>query len=467
MTRRVVLVLADPGATTQLIEALDPLDDAWQVLDAAGNCLPWPSSVGQQVFETIIGQTTDNLVVLLAPDRPWYQQLHDVLTRSAAFERVDLTTHDSPADELIRLIGSPPSQSQHDPQTSTPIEVAPAAVREVLARAFTRLGVSERDANLAAEDLVSAELTGYASHGIRRATEYIDKLRKGIYRPDGRPAHTHLAAGRTTVDGDHALGSVVWRHVVDEVIYPSTEPVHVIGVRHAGHLGRLARLGEEIAGHDRLVIGFANGAGGAQKVAPHGGAEARLATNPILFACPMPGGPALVVDISTSAWSEGRVREAFAASQTVPSGVLHDVKGRSVTAAGRFIALPPLAALSPLGATESHKGFGLSLATEILAGVLGGPDFVRPGRLSFGNSLLLLVLKLDALGRSPDAVKEDLGRMAAYICSCPPSSPGQPVRLPGARPYDSNAALQIEASRWQELLALAGLPEYVADRGTV
>ena len=169
-----------------------------------------------------------------------------------------------------------------------------------------------------------------------------------------------------------------------------------------------------------MMMATVNNCGGWQRVAPPGGIEPRLSTNPFCAAVPT-GQPATRRSSSTSGpASSPRERSAAttSADSAVPEGWLLDHKGQPTTDPA-VLYEPPLGTILPLGGAQSYKGFGLGLILELWAGGLSGGRCSQPeARPSGGNNVVFLVL--------------DPARFAGSD-SCParqPSWPNSSERLP-------------------------------------
>ena len=103
-------------------------------------------------------------------------------------------------------------------------------------------------------------------------------------------------------------------------------------------------------------------------VAPFGGRDARLGTNPFCVGIPRPGGEPIVLDFATSKIAQGKTRVAYNKGVAVEPGTLIDDRGEPTTNP-RYTVVEPLGALLPFG---EHKGSGLALICELLGGALAG-----------------------------------------------------------------------------------------------
>src|SRR5205085_10858952 len=116
----------------------------------------------------------------------------------------------------------------------------------------------------------------------------------------------------------------------------------------------------------RLSLRSVNTSGVGILVAPHGGINRRLSANPIAAGVPTAGGPPLLLDMSACTIAEGKIRVALNKGVPVPENCIIDAQGRPTTDPRVFYADPPGAILGIAG----HKGYGLAVLCEVLAGAL-------------------------------------------------------------------------------------------------
>src|SRR5690606_37057489 len=124
-------------------------------------------------------------------------------------------------------------------------------------------------------------------------------------------------------------------------------------IRNCNHIGRLGSYSQKAA-EQNFASMMAVNAPGPGGVVPFGGIDRRLGTNPITMSAPGPNGP-LVLDMTTSASAEGKLRVAFQKGEHVPEGWIIDCEGRPSTDPAVFYADPP-GALLPLGGPLGFKG---------------------------------------------------------------------------------------------------------------
>jgi uncharacterized oxidoreductase len=169
-------------------------------------------------------------------------------------------------------------------------------------------------------------------------------------------------------------------------------------VRNCNHVGRLGSYTERAAqqGFFCLMCVNAPGPGG---VAPYGGLDRILGTNPISMAAPY-GETQFVLDMTTSMVAEGKVRVAFQKGEPIPAGWIIDANGKPTTNPADLYGDPPGSppgALLPLGGELGFKGFGLSVMIDLLAGIVSGSGIMRDDLPRGANGIWLYLLDIKAV----------------------------------------------------------------------
>ncbi len=281
-------------------------------------------------------------------------------------------------------------------------------------------GVPPADARAVAQHLVHAERRGYASHGLRRLRSLIEAARSpGVAQSRTRAVDL---PGFVLVDAKGSLGipSVV------EMLQIAAERAReagaiVAGVRnYVGTTGCLGVYGASLAdaGFASIMMCHSDYA-----VAPHGSRRAILGTNPISVAIPSVDS-AFVADVATAAWSYGALREAMAAKQTIPRGIVQSVDGAPSTDpndADNGSQLP----------MAGHKGYALGLAVELLCGPLLGGKAGRDA-VKGSDAFLAVVIAADA-ARVLSDVHRDMTALFTEITQAPLAPGFTSVRIPGSQ----------------------------------
>jgi LDH2 family malate/lactate/ureidoglycolate dehydrogenase len=309
--------------------------------------------------------------------------------------------------------------------------VAAADLAGFVARAFERLGAPAADARSVAELMVEADLLGYDTHGVFRLRQYVDRLRAGGINPTPRIAVVRESAATALVDGDNGLGHLALRRATELAIDKAARAgIGWVGVRHGNHAGPAALYVLPQTRHG--MIGLAAAVGSANHVAPFGGRDLLLGTNPIAIAVPAGRQAPFVLDMATTVAAVGKIKTLAQRGEPMPEGWMVGPDGRPLTDPTRREE----GFLLPIG---GPKGYGLALAIGLLAGVLNGAacgrevvDFTKDTASPTNTGQFVAAISVAAFadpepfGRTVDLVFDQM-RGAAPL-------PGHdPVRIPGER----------------------------------
>jgi len=267
-------------------------------------------------------------------------------------------------------------------------------------RLLAAQGVPEDIAADVADHLVESDRCGYTSHGLSILSSYRRALQNGHVKGAARAECLSDRGGLLVFDGHGGFGQHVGKTAMQAGIERVRQSGHcILTLRHAHHLGRMGHYGEMVAAAGYVLLSFTNVINRPPMVAPYGGKVARLTTNPLCFAGPMPNGrPPLVVDMATSAVAFNKTRVAAEKGEPLPPGCLIDADGLPTTDASVMFADPP-GALLPFGA---HKGYALGVVAELLAGVLSGGGTLQPdppaNGVAINNLFAVLIDPVQQLG---------------------------------------------------------------------
>ncbi len=343
---------------------------------------------------------------------------------------------------------------------------------DALARAcLDRVGVPAADAALVADHLVEAGLMGHDTHSVLRLPQYVNMARDGT---------VELGADLTVIDesdfgarlsGGWNYGPVTATRAVDVALDKVRDgAVAVVGVRDCNHVARLGRFAERATREDCICLMTANGHGGDWSVAPFGGRTRRLPTNPICCGVPTGGDWPVILDMTTSMISGGDMRLLRNKGEDAPAGMLVDAEGRPTTKVAEYYGPPP-GAILPLGFPQSgHKGYGLSVLVDILAGAISGAGMTKQAPERTGNALFIAVLKVAAFQPLEEFYAEVQG-FIEWMKACAPAEGFDEVFLPGERAYVRKRermrdGLYVNEGAWGEIVELAAelsveLPEVI------
>ena len=274
------------------------------------------------------------------------------------------------------------------------------ALRNLTAAIFERAGCDRDEAERVARYLVEANLTGHDSHGVIRIPRYVSAVHRGD-TVTGRKIEVVTDSGTlAVVDGGFGFGQTVGEQAVLLGIEKAKEHgSSVIGLRNCAHLGRIGDWAELAAAHGMVSIHFVNTSGIGILVAPFGASEGRMSTNPVAVGVPRDGQPPLILDFATSIVAEGKILVAINGGKPLPEGAFVAADG-SFTTDPEVVYGPlengqPPAKRSGTGAIRAmglHKGSGLSIVCELLAGALTGGGAADPSVKKLSNNMLSIFM---------------------------------------------------------------------------
>lgn len=328
----------------------------------------------------------------------------------------------------------------------TDIPTDPDALARALAAILRADGCSEDEARAVGDHLVEASLSGHDSHGVIRIMRYHDWLGTGRIRAR-QPLKTLLDAGAAIhLDGQDGMGQWLAREATALGIARAREQgLALVALRRAGHFGRLGAYAEQACEAGLVSVHFANVAN-SRLVAPFGSAARCISTAPVAIGVPNGEGDPFILDFATSVVAEGKALVAGRGGKPLPPDALIDGDG-APTADPRALYGPTLDEPAPdpragpgaLRAMGDHKGSGLALACELLAGALTGNGTNGPKEHRFGNGLLSIIVDPARL--------DDQGGFAAevrgYVDFVRASTPAQGVERV-LTPGDKERAMRRE-----------------------
>ncbi len=310
--------------------------------------------------------------------------------------------------------------------------------------AFRNAGLSLGDAEISARILVDADMMGLSTHGVVRIPVYADRMRRGGVDPSAVVSVDKRAPSLAIVHGNNGLGTVVGSRALEAALAMVAETgIAYVGCRNSNHFGALAPYGLKACDAGFILIAGTNA---STTMAPWGGKETRIGNNPLCIAAPCADGIHIILDMAMSVAARGKIRAAQKAGLPIPEGWATDGSGAPTTDASEALA----GFLLPVG---GHKGSGLSVAVDILSGVLTGASFLsdvsswseNPDAPSGVGHFFLLIDPEKLLG--PDAFAVAMDRFKSIVLSTPPASSTSPVVLPGQREQERRRAAKKDGVR--------------------
>jgi uncharacterized oxidoreductase len=320
-------------------------------------------------------------------------------------------------------------------------------------------GSEPAEANLVAENLVTANLTGHDSHGIGMMPRYVEALLEGGLHPN-RKLEVKLDGGSLlALDGGAGYGQSIGLQATRLAIERAKKHgVAIAALGNSHHLGRIGHWAEMAVAEGLVSIHFVNVQSFA-RVAPFAGADRRFGTNPVCIGIPLAGELPFVLDMATSAVAQGKLRVAHNKRAKIPRGWLIDDEGNP-TDDPRWGVVAPLGAMTCFG---EHKGYGLAVACELLGGALTGggvTDFDNKTQRRVLNGMLSIVIDPARLG-TETAFKKDAKSFLAWLRASRAAPGHDRVRIAGEPEREYRAVrerdgIPVDDETWKEIRAAAG-----------
>jgi len=247
-------------------------------------------------------------------------------------------------------------------------------------RVLTRLDVPMSDAQIVADNLVTADLRGINSHGVARLRRYVKGISDGMMRVHPQVKTLVETPSTATIDAGGGLGQPVSYHAMQKAIEKALDVgCGFVTVRNSNHYGIAGYYAMMALEHDCIGISMTNA---SVLVVPTFGRDARLGTNPIAVAAPANREPAFVLDMATSTVPRGKLEVYNRKEAQIPLGWATDEHGEPIADPARVLqnmlarrggGLLPLGGAGEL--MGGHKGYGLSTLVDVLCGVLAGAAY--------------------------------------------------------------------------------------------
>jgi LDH2 family malate/lactate/ureidoglycolate dehydrogenase len=305
--------------------------------------------------------------------------------------------------------------------------IAPDTLRTFGTRVLASLGVPEQDGALVADSLVQADLWGHQSHGFLRLPWYVARLRSGAMRARTDPAVLSDTGPLVLLDGRDGIGQVLTERARELAVERARRfGVGVVGVRNSNHFGT-AMYFTRRAARDGFVAVLTTNASPA--MAPWGGRQKVLGTNPWSIAAPRAGGRVVAVDIANTAVARGKIYLAKNRGEAIP-------ETWALTADGAPTTDPAEGVLGVILPMAGHKGYAITFLMDVLSGALTGSGVgteVRgPYEPEGASRCGHLFLALDPRAFGDDAgYEERVERLVAEVKDVPLAQGFDEVFYPG------------------------------------
>lgn len=311
------------------------------------------------------------------------------------------------------------------------LRVSAARLKDFVAGVLAAEGLPPADAATVAAMMIEADLLGGDGHGIFRLPRYLERLRAGGYNPRPDIRLTRQRGAMALVDGDNGFGHLVMKFCADEAVRRArSHGVGWVGAHHSNHAGAAGVYAMIPLADD--MIGLYVAVGSANHMAPWGGLEMLLSTNPIAVAIPAAGRKPVLLDMATTVAAYGKVKLAAQRGEAMPPDWMIDAEGNPLTDPARAAE----GSLLPIG---GPKGYGLALVFGLLAGTLNGAAFGRDvidynhDTTSVTNTgQFIVAIDLASFG-DPARIKAEVARIGDEITDSARRPGVDSIRIPGER----------------------------------
>ncbi len=259
-----------------------------------------------------------------------------------------------------------------------PFEEAEQFMSEI----FKGLGVPDKEADICANVLITADKRGIDSHGVGRLKPiYYDRIKDGILNP--KTFFEVVKDGVTTavIDGHSGMGLVIGKKSMDLSIQKAREyGISMVVVRNSSHYG--AACYYPLMAIKEGMIGI-TGTNARPSMAPTFGVENMLGTNPLTIGLPTDEPFPFMIDCATSISQRGKIEYYSREKKDIPEGWVIDQEGKARTDTDLVLTdlVKGKAALTPLGGlgelTGGYKGYGYATVVEILSAALQDGKFLK------------------------------------------------------------------------------------------
>ena len=356
---------------------------------------------------------------------------------------------------MTQTMGRQPARAANSPGAIDPSEpaqtVTAGRLLELAESTLAAAGVRPGHAAAVARALVESNLAGHDSHGVRRLRPYLDFIAAGQVDPAAEPVIAREDGATATVDGARGLGQPAALLATEAASRIAREHgVAAVAVSRCAHVGRLGDYTGQLAADGLAGVALCNA---DPTVAPLGGRERRLGTNPLSIAVPRGDGePAIVLDWATASLAEGKLAMAMARGESVPDGIVVDADGRASTDPASFYEG---GAILPFGA---HKGYGLSVVIELLGGLLSGAGVSSLPGYDESNGTLIIAIDIGRF-TSPERFREQAEAFCTLLARTPRAQDSDEVLVPGeletrTKRERERTGIPIPGALWRELLEL-------------
>lgn len=237
--------------------------------------------------------------------------------------------------------------------------------KRLIGRLLSACGLNSADADTIASVVCYADMTGVYSHGLSRLIRYVRQFKSGALNPDPQFTYKTDTGPVILCDCNNASGLVAINRAYEKALPRAKEyGVCVFAGADSANLGCGGFYARRAAEDGLLMLLMSNT---YPCMAPFGGTELMMGTNPIIMAAPGEKDVPVLLDVSTSQVAMGKISVFRREHKPLPDGWANDIDGKPTNDPEKAYAVTPMG---------GHKGYGLSMFADILSAVLTGSSFL-------------------------------------------------------------------------------------------
>lgn len=280
------------------------------------------------------------------------------------------------------------------------IQVNETELRELSLKKLVEAGLSEETTKEVIDVLIHADKTGVHSHGVMRIEHYCHRLNEGGLNKEPTFSIEQISPSVAVFDSDDGMGHSALIAATNHAIELAEETgLGFVSVKNGSHCGALSYFMEQATAKGLIGMSMTQT---DTCVAPYGGAERFLGTNPIAFGFPVENSHPMIVDMATSATAFGKLLHAKETGQQIGENLAIDKDGNMTTDPHQ---------VENLLTFGGHKGSGIALAIDALTGILMNANFSNHVVRMYGDfdkmrklASLVIVINPEKLGNPLFAV---------------------------------------------------------------
>lgn len=306
-------------------------------------------------------------------------------------------------------------------------QVAPGKLKDFVDSLLLASGCRIEVAASVSEGLLWASLRGIDSHGIDLLPHYLAELKAGRLEPNPEISFQKLAPSSGFMDAGHSPGQYVGKLAMQEAIaLAENTGIGFVVTHSSSHCGAMGFFSTLAAQEGLIGISMTHA---TARIRTPGSPHAFFGNNPLCLAAPMVGEDPFCFDSATSVATFNKIRNFAREGKKLPTGWAADANGNPTDNADDAEQLLPIG---------GYKGFGLSMAVEVLTGVMAGAPTGDEVSEMFGPDLserrrlaqTFIAINPGGFGGN-SGIEEALSDLAARVRSLPPDDIGDNPQVPG------------------------------------